>query len=302
MDSYTRVEKEFLKKFSSLKDLRFPEKSPLGHIYKQLFEKTREIANKEGLYTEQYEEKLCEASSIIEDIVTALNYWNNSEDKDMTLLKISEHDLIEKPQHWSDVSPIDSASLDAATAKYLKESWMQLDILDWYILNGFIIDSLIRSAEEVKSGSAYGKTNWAYSLAGGNMFKTLLYRAGFEITRGLLRWILFPVIIALLYFSHHEEYALWTAIPYLIYLLMHIVMWPRRFARKRELKKQISKSQERLAKIETIYNNVFVNTINPTHLKELIQEAEASGINLKPAVHTILDRAIKRDPTALLRQ
>ena len=40
-------------------------------------------------------------------------------------------------------------------------------------------------------------------------------------------------------------------------------------------------------------------TINPSRLKELVVAAEERGAIFRPVLHTIIDRTIQRDPTAL---
>jgi hypothetical protein len=43
------------------------------------------------------------------------------------------------------------------------------------------------------------------------------------------------------------------------------------------------------------------NVINPPRLKELVLAAEDSGAVLASALHAVIDRAISREPSALLR-
>ena len=42
------------------------------------------------------------------------------------------------------------------------------------------------------------------------------------------------------------------------------------------------------------------STINPSRLKELVREAEDRGVVYRPVLYTLIDRAMHRDPAAMI--
>jgi hypothetical protein len=174
---------------------------------------------------------------------------------------------------------------------------MQLNQIDWYILNAFVFHNFACLMEDFKSGKSLGRFNWAYLFAGGKFMKTILYKSVFYCVKLIARWILVPVVVALLYFYfHREEVAIWVAIPYAIYILIHIILSPKRLLEERSQRKKEDEIGKKIQRLEQIYYCVKATTFNPTRLREQIISAENEGVILKPVVYSILDRAIQRDP------
>src|SRR3546814_19213645 len=90
----------------------------------------------------------------------------------------------------------DVCSSDLAVAAYLWSPWMQCDRLEWHILNGYFFDLLARGTDELRSGSFAGIIDWAYVFSGGSAERHVYARAGLELAKVLMRWVVPPAVIA----------------------------------------------------------------------------------------------------------
>ena len=141
-----------------------------------------------------------------------------------------------------------------------------------------------------------GIINWAYIYSGGNIEKTFYWRAAFEISKFVARWILTPAIIIAVYYVGYHEIAKWTAIPYGIYVIIHAAFFPRRYLRRKALTKELEEYESKLKALIGVYQSSSPEIFNPSRLRDLIARAESDEVLLRPAVYSILDRAIDRDP------
>src|SRR3546814_3304574 len=73
---------------------------------------------------------------------------------------------------------------------------MQCDRLEWHILNGYFFDLLARGTDELRSGSFAGIIDWAYVFSGGSAERHVYARAGLELAKVLMRWVVPPAVIA----------------------------------------------------------------------------------------------------------
>jgi hypothetical protein len=65
--------------------------------------------------------------------------------------------------------------------------------------------------------------------------------------------------------------------------------------------KALEKATEILNAMEKAWHAARGRTINPNKLRELVSAAEERGAGFRPLLHTLIDRAIQRDPTAMTR-
>lgn len=115
-------------------------RSQLAFVYNALLEKVRTEVSKEGVTPHEYERRLQEAGDILEDMVAALAA--NRTDYDPTSNQSPQFWTFpagdpQSDRPWRSFSPLDRESLSDATARYLRRPWMQLDLIEWYLLNGF---------------------------------------------------------------------------------------------------------------------------------------------------------------------
>lgn len=265
-------------------------------VFENLIPGIRQSAQNDHLSGTEYLLRLQEARSITDEIASALSAdW--ADKKPGSIWCSPTLDCLNfRPDGRLEASPVDKRRLDAATAIYLERPWMQLNLLDWYILNGYVFDELARFAEGVKSGQASGSINWAYVLSDGNIERTVYWRAGFEVAKLLLRWVLPPAVVAIAYYAGYQETAAWIAIVYGIYLLGYLAFFPRRYLRRKALKKKAGELEGKLHALINVFQSSSAPVLSPLRLRDLIAKTEAEEVFFQPAVYAILDRAVERDP------
>jgi hypothetical protein len=265
-------------------------------LLKPLVQTVRAVAEKENLDRWDYEQKLCEADEVLEDVTDALRaFWKAPPDNKFWY-GFHDSQLIENPEEWTGASPIDSSRLYMATARYLERPWMQVNLLDWYILNGFVLDELLRLADGIKSGSSIGSINWAYILSGGKYLKTLWWKFVLGAAKFALSWLLLPALAALAYYLGYKTVANWTLGLFGLVVVIRVILLPARYVGRRARKRQMGELSDKLKRLIQIYQSCNASTLNPKLLRERILEAERTEALIKPAVYAILDRAITRDP------
>jgi hypothetical protein len=297
-EEYQNVERVFLQEFNEAHhDDEFPHShnSQYHTAFKHLIPRIRRSAEKGSLQADEYYSRLREAEEVVDDLAFALSAHWRKKKGGWIWFKPGLDSLKFRPDDWDDVSPVDKSSLDTATARYLQRPWMQLNLLDWYILNGYIFDETARLADGIKSGEAIGIINWAHVFSGGGFQKTFYWRAAFEISKFLARWILVPAIIITAYYAGYYETAKWIAIFYGVYLIIHVTLFPRRHFRRKALTKGLDELESKLNALISIYQSSSPEVFNPSRLRDLIAKNENKEVLLRPVVYSILDRAIDRD-------
>jgi hypothetical protein len=290
-ESRQSVEREFW--------ARHQAKCATGSQYKSLLDalvrRVRVLAEEQHLDTWSYETKLREAEEVLEDVTFALKAnWNDAPDgKFWYGFDLSQ--LAERPGCWNDASPISPSLLDAATARYLERPWLQVNRLDWYIINGFLSDEILRTIDAIKSGAATGQINFAYLLSGGRYFGTICWRVGLGFAKFVASWILLPAVAGFAYYLGYNNAAKWILVLFGILVALRIILLPGRFVRRRAQRRKAAEWDDKLKRLMQIKQSCHANTLNPTLLRERIAEAERGETLVSPAVYSILDRAIARD-------
>jgi hypothetical protein len=152
----------------------------------------------------------------------------------------------------------------------------------------------------VKTGAALGKPNWSYIFSGGNMLAQLGLVLGGKIIGFVAAWIMLPAIAVGLFVYGHQTGAaavisLWGA-----YVLYRLVMVPVRYSAGRVRRKTAEKANEITQAMLKAWSASRGSVINPSRLRELVLAAEQRGAVFPSVLHTIVDRAINRDATALV--
>jgi len=293
------IEEEFWRRHQDRLEWRSQYK-PLTNI---VLQKAQTLADKEGLDASGFEEKLHEAESIVEDITEALRaFWEDPPD-DKFWYRFDNSQLINRPEEWTAASPINPTALDAATSRYLERPWMQSNLLDWYLLNGFLTDEMFRFQDGLLSGSALGETNWAYQLSKKTIMSALWWRVGLGTAKFALSWLLLPALAAVAYYFDYILAAQLILGMFGVLVIFRIIFFPSRFMRRRERKHKIAELRDgfdQLVGIQVRVNDC--STLNPTVLREQLNETEREGaLVVRPAVYSILDRAIARDPAVFTK-
>ncbi len=163
---------------------------------------------------------------------------------------------------------------------------------------------MFRFQDGLLSGSALGETNWAYQLSKKTIMSTLLWRLGLGTAKFALNWLLLPALAAVAYY--YFDYILAAQLilgMFGVLVIFRIIFFPSRFMRKRERKRQFAELQDgfnQLVRIQVMVNDC--STLNPTVLREQLNGTEREGaLVVRPAVYSILDRAIARDPAVFTK-
>jgi hypothetical protein len=213
----------------------------------------------------------------------------------------SDAALQERPKGWFQESPASSDDLDEALAEYLKRPWLQHDAIDASAINALLFTELAVFVEQVKTGAALGKPNWSYIFSGGNMFAQLGLVLGGKIIGFLAAWIMLPAIAAGLFVYDHQTGAAVTISLWGVYVLYRLVMVPVGYSARRARRKAAEKASEITQAMLKAWSASRGSVINPSRLRELVLAAEQCEAVFPSVLHTIIDRAINRDPTALVR-
>lgn len=281
----------------------FGETSQYARLFKYLAPRIRESAEKDQLSGVAFDDRLREAEQVIDDLAIALQanveepalgaIWSPP---GLDQLQFGGEEL--NSHGWRGASPVDTSLLEKATAAYLERPWMQLNYLDWCVLNGYIVDDLARLGGGIRSPEPAGRVDWSYLFSSGDVPKQIFWQTAFGVSKFLIRWLLMPFAIAAIYYLESREVGIWMAALYTVYLVVHLAFAPTGGSNRNALLKFLD-SRKRLDDLTRIYRNSSADVIHPSRLRDLIDSAVAGGAVFKPAVYSILDRAIARDPNVL---
>jgi hypothetical protein len=140
-----------------------------------------------------------------------------------------------------------------------------------------------------------------YIFSGGNMFAQLGLVLGGKIIGFLAAWIMLPAISAGLFVYDHQTGAAVTISLWGVYILYRLVMIPVGYSARRARRKAAEKASEITQAMLKAWSASRGSVINPSRLRELVLAAEQRGAVFPSVLHTMIDRAINRDPTALVR-
>lgn len=191
--------------------------------------------------------------------------------------------------------------LDLALAAYLKRPLLQCDAIDVSAINALLVPELADLIFAIKSGAAVSRPNWGFIFGGGNVVAQMGSALLIGVMGFLGRWAALPVIaVVLANYSYYQGAAIVAAV-WGLYVLYRIFTIPARLRLRGLRIKAGALAHARYSAIMQAWQAARGSTINPTRLKELVLAAEERGAIFPAALHIILDRAIKRDATALIR-
>src|SRR3546814_11752090 len=87
--------------------------------------------------------------------------------------------------------------------------------------------------------------DWAYVFSGGSAERHVYARAGLELAKVLMRWVVPPAVIAWLLWRGAETASLWAGGADALYLAWFVPSWPARWSHRRALREAYRKAQER---------------------------------------------------------
>ena len=191
------------------------------------------------------------------------------------------------------------AGLDSATARYLERPWLQSNLIDWYILNGFILDELLRLTYATRSGLVFGETDWAYLFSRGKNESWALWRFGLSAAKFALNWLLLPALAVIAYYLERFSAMRWILGGFGGLVLLQLSSLPGRLMRSRARKRSLAELEDKYSRLFRLRQSTNVSTVNPNSLREQLKMAVEDDLILRPAIHSIVDRALVRDPAVL---
>jgi hypothetical protein len=213
----------------------------------------------------------------------------------------NDNALVQSPKEWMEKSPADTGLVDHALADYLKRPWLRDDTIDLSAINALLFTDLALLNEEVKSGRPFGKINWSYFFSGGNPLKQMGLSLLGRVIGFLMAWAMLPAISVALAAYGYPTAAAWVIGIWALYVLYRICIIPARLRLRKARRETATKANEILTAMNKAWQFARGQTINPSRLRDLVIAAEQSGAQFQSVLHTLLDRAIQRDPTAMTR-
>jgi hypothetical protein len=252
-----------------------------------------------------YRDEIVRARYLLENVRTA--FWSNASLKEGKYLGSglwawpTDQALHNPPPGWLGRSPTDLDILDLALAEYIKRPDLQHNAIDISAINAVLFTALTEHFEAVRAGTIFGQPNWSYVFSGGNVLAQALLAAVFPLISFLLSWVMLPAIGVWALVNGHDKTAFVALGMFGLSVLYRLITIPNWWRRRTAARNARSKAEKILIAMTQAWNAARTRTINPTRLKEFVLAAEESGAVFRPVVHTLLDRAIQRDPTALVR-
>jgi len=253
--------------------------------------------------TSDYEDEIADAAWPLDELREAFSVNMNR-----TLFNSVQDRIWAWPREWElqypplkqwrgNSSPVNTEELANELTKYIERPWLQHDIIDGAALNAFLFSALSSAMDLYRLG-AFGPTDWAFML---RKFGYDLHPFWYALINVVLSWIVFPVLrwimlpaaaAALMYVEQvlaaEIVFGLWIA-----YVVLRLATFRGRRRKKKEADRTTSA-------MRAAWEHSCGEVINPTRLRDLVVDAEQKGaINYPSVLHTLLDRAIQRDPTAL---
>lgn len=203
----------------------------------------------------------------------------------------TDTELLIRPKAWNGTSPADADKLADALSDYIERPWLQHNLIDGAAINALLFSALAYWRElhlMMVSGLSF-------MLSGGNQLRMLWITPVLRVAGFLARWIMLPALAMGLAAAGYEKGANIAIGLWIVYLLYRLVMMLRRKGRRYG-----EEAGEAVAATMIAWQYSNGSVINPSRLKQLVLAAEQKGAAFKPVLHTLIDRAIQRDPTALV--
>ena len=305
-EQISAIERSTLKEWGSERDW-----SQCRAILEDWFPRLRERTAGESDIEDAFEREVGEAVEILRELRWALSYHvketdgsgeNSENDRGVLWQQPSHHDINTQPESWTHVTPVSKSALSRTVAEYLKNDWLQHNLIDWAVINASLFTEIADLGEGIKSGQLFGKMNWAYILAGNVLEKRILVEAGFSIARFVLRWVLPPLTIGAFVYFDYETPAKVVGGLWGVYLLYRLLTIPARWRASKARERGARAYEESLEGLMVAWLFTNSEVINPTRLKDLLKEADqkGKGSTVPAVVYSIVDRAIDRDPAVFL--
>jgi hypothetical protein len=230
------------------------------------------------------------AWTVTRELFDALHYGSDTEAK--CYWKHQEFDRFRVHDSGRGIA-IDKHLLINTAMLYLSHAEIQVNKLDWILLDAIVFQELEAYAYHVFLTRGGAGFNWAAIFESRNAIKYYGLTLIFWLL-GLLVTFVAPPAAAYYLFAHdHQTAAVVVAVLWMLSLGYRLLTYPFRWRARR-------KAWRLLQCLIDVYRILGDRTISPRRLKEALDTAAADGVVLDGAVFTIVDRIIIKDPTAFI--
>jgi len=194
------------------------------------------------------------------------------------------------------------SDLEKPLTEYLNKRSLQSDLIYASIINYLLFWKLANLSYQIRSGEITGRINWGAVLGEGNFLAEIGLNIAFSAIQFFLRWLMLPLFAWALAFYGYEQQAIIPLGLWAFYLLFRLIRTPARWRKRKAAQKTMEEANKYFDALYKAWSASCGPMINPGRLRELILKVEEYGLVLPPILYTIIDRAIQRDPTALLTE
>lgn len=277
-------------------------------LREELTASVRDASLTEGLNPEEYELRLGDAYDWLSLLYAHI------------LPEPNDNDKLEGPRLlWSKKNIGQAIFLDAHEARkelnlrggsqrevadsvsvYLSREWMWNDHISFILIDYFLCEEIISYTNHLKTTNPDGSINWLYifTVDMGNQWLKYVVRIVVPYIWKLL-WITWPLVAAYIFYYYKLEYWSYGFLAYWAWTVFPIRFPIRYFLTTRKLIKERRKLASILEKMANFYEIFGGAVINPSFMRDKLQQVEQSGAVFDQSVYAILGRAIERDPNVM---
>lgn len=256
--------------------------------------KVRDRSLSEKLDPSVYENRLYKLLDFVSDLRSALNHdavYTPDEKKNEQHVWYHQADYQITGLGKKDNEPeIYRVGLLEAAATYLANPWLQHDQIDWIFVDSLIFAEISDYRESILTGQALGRINWSYIFTGGDIEKTYWFQLKKALSFFTLQYIAPPAIIFVLYYFQYEATSLIAGAVYAVYLLLHVVLWPLRYRKRKLEQKTLQNHLNRLQKMINAYYYCKPPIISLATMRTYLNKAVEAGAIFDGALFSILKK------------
>lgn len=285
-------------------------KKILHDWFPQLLARVRKQKNDEARTTD-YQEEINDAARILVELRDAFSVnvdrpncntvqdgiWSWPSERGLKFLSERWH-RTRHSESWlpGATSPTDNKILARELSGYVERPWLQHNIIDGAAINAFLFSALSAAMDLDRMG-AFGPTDWGYMLRklgySGHRFWSELFGIVLQwIVLPLLKWTMVPVVATSLFFAGYQTYGEVFLGIWIVFIIYALATLKSRRNRRKE-------ACGTIGAMRAAWEYSCGEIISPKRLRELVIAAEDKGaIEYPPILHTLIERAIRRDATA----
>lgn len=261
-------------------------------IQKALLKKIRDQSLAQSLNPEEYGQRLISGFNILNDLKNTLGdqqTWGGKPDDQI----IWRHKAIE-PRHYlgrDSVEPkIEYYELLEVASDYLSKPWMQLNEIDWIVLDSIFYKIFFEFRDAVLSGTHWGNPNFSFIFSDRTTEDYLKTKFKFQIYKWLLIYIFPLLLIFIFYILGLEKVTLATGGAYILFLTFKIIFWPASYFKRKREQKFFESNMEQLVRLVKLYAYCEPPVLSPRILRTAMEKAIDQELALPGVAYALLDR------------